>query len=315
MFRIDNSTAAASLPAPSPAGTPGYFTGGNPSTGIAPTIVDPHFLNMVQEEIMSVLAAASITPDKADYTQLLQAIAAIANGSYGTASTTSAGIVQLATLTEMLAGTVANRAATPDIIARAVQNGAFHFAEAAGTANALTAALTPAPSALVAGMTIVIKAAADNTGAATLNLNGIGAAAIKANGGDLLAGNLVAGRVYAMSWDGTAWQMVSPVSTPTGLVLLEPAGYVIWPNGLIERWFQDRTFRTSEGNYTFSFATAFPNACIGVQATTVNGIASLTRNAIWQINSYNASGVTLFLQDPGSGGGGNGGFDLRAIGK
>ncbi|NML43507.1 hypothetical protein HHL11_07090 [Ramlibacter sp. G-1-2-2] len=74
MFRIDDPTAQASLPTPEAAGTQGYFTEGNPGSGVSATLVRASFLNMLQEEIMSVLSAAGITPSKSTYNQLLTAI-------------------------------------------------------------------------------------------------------------------------------------------------------------------------------------------------------------------------------------------------
>ena len=44
MYRIDNTDAATLLPAPSPAGTPGYFTMGNKSTGVLATPVDAEWI-------------------------------------------------------------------------------------------------------------------------------------------------------------------------------------------------------------------------------------------------------------------------------
>lgn len=77
MFRIDHPTAAAALPAPLTPGTPGYFTRGNPTAGQPSTVVTADWANAVQEEIMSVLALAGISPNKAQQNQLAQAISAI----------------------------------------------------------------------------------------------------------------------------------------------------------------------------------------------------------------------------------------------
>jgi hypothetical protein len=74
MHRIDNDSAATSLPAPATPGTPGFFTGGNPSVGTLATKVSADYMNSVQEELIAILAAASITPDKADNTQILAAL-------------------------------------------------------------------------------------------------------------------------------------------------------------------------------------------------------------------------------------------------
>lgn len=81
MHRIDNSTAVAGLPAPAPIGTPGFFTGGNKPTGLAPTRVDDDWCNSVQEEIANVVLAAGLQLSKVSNTQLYEAIQAIAYGA------------------------------------------------------------------------------------------------------------------------------------------------------------------------------------------------------------------------------------------
>lgn len=78
MFRIDGPTAAAALPTPAAvSGTPGYFTEGDPSTSTPPTTVTADWANMTQEELMAVVLAGGLTPDKTDHTQLLQAMQAL----------------------------------------------------------------------------------------------------------------------------------------------------------------------------------------------------------------------------------------------
>lgn len=74
MFRIDTTTAAGTLPTPSSAGTPGFFTNGNPALGVPATVVDQDWFNRIQEEMMSLLTSSSITPVKSNYTQVMQAI-------------------------------------------------------------------------------------------------------------------------------------------------------------------------------------------------------------------------------------------------
>ena len=81
MFRIDNPSAVAQLPLVPPPDVPGYFTDGNPASGGEATIVDGWWLNMVQEEILAVVVAAGLPMNKADNTQLYQAIQAIAQAA------------------------------------------------------------------------------------------------------------------------------------------------------------------------------------------------------------------------------------------
>ena len=74
MQRVSHPTAVGTLPTPRVESTPGYFGSGNPTTGEAATVIDRDFLNQVQEELMGVIGAAGITPNKADNTQLLAAL-------------------------------------------------------------------------------------------------------------------------------------------------------------------------------------------------------------------------------------------------
>jgi hypothetical protein len=79
-FRIDDPTAATSLPTPEAAGTGGYFTEGNPSAGTPATLVRASWLNMAQEELVAAVQAAGLTLDKTNRGQLLAAIETIGRG-------------------------------------------------------------------------------------------------------------------------------------------------------------------------------------------------------------------------------------------
>ncbi|KIQ93892.1 hypothetical protein LH47_02042 [Anoxybacillus thermarum] len=78
------------------------------------------------------------------------------------------------------------------------------YAVASGSANTYTVTLNPAPTSYVEGMAIAVKINVDNTGASTINVNGLGAKAIKKpNGNDVAAGNLKAGSIYTLRYNGT----------------------------------------------------------------------------------------------------------------
>lgn len=55
-------------------GTPQYATDGNPSTSIPPTIWPSYAFNMLQDEHMAILLAAGVTPDDANWAQMLEAM-------------------------------------------------------------------------------------------------------------------------------------------------------------------------------------------------------------------------------------------------
>lgn len=74
MFRIDDATASSSMPAPDAAGAEGYFTGGDPANGTPATRVRYWWLNMIQEELCSILAAAGIARSKTSVSQVNSAL-------------------------------------------------------------------------------------------------------------------------------------------------------------------------------------------------------------------------------------------------
>jgi hypothetical protein len=78
------------------------------------------------------------------------------------------------------------------------------YAVATGDANNYAVTLDPAPMAYTEGMAIAVKINVDNTGASTINVNGLGAKTIKKpNGNDVSAGNLKAGSIYSLRYNGT----------------------------------------------------------------------------------------------------------------
>lgn len=102
-----------------------------------------------------------------------------------------------------------------------VQNNAFTYAVATGT-NTIAISVTPAPTAYAAGQEFVFRAANTTTGAATLNVNSLGARNIlrrDTGSGTLIAltsGNIIQNGVYKVVYDGTQFQLVS--FDATGLV-------------------------------------------------------------------------------------------------
>lgn len=89
-----------------------------------------------------------------------------------------------------------------------IQRGQQTYAVAAGTTNALTVSLTPPLAEYKAGEVLTVKISATNTGAATLNVNGLGVKSIlRGDGAPLQAGDLVAGQLASIQYDGTAWQV------------------------------------------------------------------------------------------------------------
>ncbi|GHE51052.1 hypothetical protein GCM10019059_07810 [Camelimonas fluminis] len=125
-------------------------------------------------------------------------------------------------------------------IAQAIRSQSLNYRVAAGTANALTVTLDPAPPSYAAltGAPIRIKVSANNTGAVTLNVNGLGAKAItRADGTALAANDLVSGAILDFVYDGTSFQVSGLMSVfipATGVQVFAAPGTVNWtvPTGV-----------------------------------------------------------------------------------
>lgn len=79
-----------------------------------------------------------------------------------------------------------------------------------GSTDAYDVSLDVAPTAYTAGLCIQFKANTANTGACTLNLNSLGAKAIKVDGTlDIATGDIQAGQIVTVIYDGTNFQLTS----------------------------------------------------------------------------------------------------------
>lgn len=94
-----------------------------------------------------------------------------------------------------------------------VGNGTSIYAVAGGTANAITATFSPARPAHQEGVRLYIKLAANNTGAATVNINGLGAVnLVKPGGAALASGDLKSGDIICIVYNGTTYEVVSGIN-------------------------------------------------------------------------------------------------------
>jgi len=85
---------------------------------------------------------------------------------------------------------------------------------ATGT-DTYAATLSPAITAYVSTQVFNIKFTNGNTGAATININAIGAKSIVKNGSAaLISGDIIAGQIYTLAYDGTNFQIVGNSGVP-----------------------------------------------------------------------------------------------------
>lgn len=89
------------------------------------------------------------------------------------------------------------------------------IASVGGTAAAITGSVSPTPATYddLLGVLLAFKPTLDSAATPTINLNTMGAKAIKKNTNqDLVAGDMVTGGIYVLVYDGTNFQLLNPPS-------------------------------------------------------------------------------------------------------
>jgi hypothetical protein len=96
-----------------------------------------------------------------------------------------------------------------DQVLRGIRRGKLNAPAVAGTANALTVTLDPAPLAgeITAGTQLWIKITADNTGPTTLSVNGTVDPLVDFRGAALAQGALTIGQMALVAFDGDVWRL------------------------------------------------------------------------------------------------------------
>ena len=90
-------------------------------------------------------------------------------------------------------------------------NGGVFFTTS-GSANAYVLSLSPAITAYAAGQEFVFKANFANTGAATININALGAKDLQYTYRDLLGGEIDTNQLVKIVYDGTDFQITSVIN-------------------------------------------------------------------------------------------------------
>ncbi|WP_340583845.1 phage tail protein [Brucella pseudintermedia] len=159
-------------------------------------------------------------------------------------------------------------------IALDMQSGKWSYAAAAGSANALTATLDPAPDSYPVGMRLDIKISTTNTGAATINVNGLGAKSIVDRVGlALSAGDLIAGEIVSLIYDGARFRTIARSEGSNQNI--GASGWVKLPGGIIMQWggFSGTTSAASSSGGVYespgisvTWPIAFPTALLQLVA-------------------------------------------------
>lgn len=180
--------------------------------------------------------------------------------------------------------------------------GALDYAPDAGAANAYAITLSPVLTGHVTGMPIYFKALNANTGASTININGLGAIAIKKHGSlALAAGDIAAGQIVGVAYDGTNYQILGGGDSFPALMVLN-GGYQKLPSGLIVQWGGLASEAVNANNVPtdVTYPVTFPNSFLQGYACysgPANGAACLGTYMLSnsQIRLYNAytAGIAL----------------------
>jgi hypothetical protein len=167
---------------------------------------------------------------------LKEYIDSVAIAGSPTATTTTQGLVEISTQAEFDAGTAiggtgASLTATPAIIRAKKYN---DYVADTGAANAYVIAPSPAITAYTTGQVFVFKATLANTGASTVNVNGLGVKSIvKSVTTALVTGDILASQMCEIIYDGINFILISPI-TPTAptVQVFTSTGTYTKPSGL-----------------------------------------------------------------------------------
>lgn len=93
------------------------------------------------------------------------------------------------------------------------QDAGFQLIGSVSGVDTITGALTPAITAYASGQKFVFVSAGANTGAATINLNSVGAKSITKQGATALAaGDIPSAAIALITYDGTQFQLLNPAT-------------------------------------------------------------------------------------------------------
>jgi len=162
------------------------------------------------------------------------------------------------------------------------------YAADAGASDTYVVTLSPIPAAYFNGMVVNFKANTVNTGAATLNVNSLGAKTIKKQYNvDLADGDIPAGGFVSVIYDGTNFQLIGPV--PGSASVLVQVQYAV-VNAVVT------------GNTAFPLDDTIPQNTEGTEFITCAITPKSASNILWIVASIlptyyeaaNAGGVALF---------------------
>jgi hypothetical protein len=175
--------------------------------------------------------------------------------------------ITYASSAEINTGTEAAKSIAPDQLEASkylTQSGSKLSATASGT-DTYTATISPAITAYANTQRFFIKFTNANTGAATINLNSLGAKSIVKSGGTALtSGDIAAGQIHCLAYDGTNFQIVGGTGsgggggsgTVTSVAMTVPTGFSVSGSPIIN----SGTFAVTENTQSANKIKAGPSS-------------------------------------------------------
>lgn len=177
------------------------------------------------------------------------------------------------------------------------QLGGINTGTDTGSANAYVINPNPALTAYAANQVFVFEPANTNTGASTLNANSLGGKSIVTRGGlALVAGQMVAGVVALLVYDGTNLELLNPQLYPLPSSFANLKCSVASSGGSSATYTADEiVVKDSSGNATLltSFSASAALTSSGAGGLDTGSVAASTGYFVWAI--YNPSTATAAL--------------------
>lgn len=231
--------------------------------------------------------------------------------SSATASTL--GSVEIATSAESIAGTNAGTAwplvVLPSDIAANTQSWAFTYAADAWSNDTYVISLTPAMTVYTTWQRITWKANTINTGACTININGLGAKNIKTkSGADPINGLIAANEIVTTTYNGTNMILNkdNPVTQHVNTVIFTYDNTTATWTQVVAHWLgvipDYITFQCmTDGNVSYWTYDGTNQACVYTASTNTGNsttfclrtVANATNNQTWQITAVTSSNFTI----------------------
>ncbi len=201
-----------------------------------------------------------------------------------------------------------------------VQAGSYAFAADTGSANAIVATLSPIHAGYANMSIFVKKIGSANTGAMTVNVNGLGSVAIiNADGSALASGQMPANFMAHLLFDGTSMRFMNGVATASVGSLTASSGEGINVNGsaVVALNVPSLTTNNAPGNTDlFPYYNQTDVRHRGISyAALIAALAASLPTSLLRVTSFNASGtwtkgantrrIWVFATGAGGGGGGD----------